>query len=57
MDAQHNNTSYADLIVIWIGTALGHFALSDAVLWVTLVYTLFKLYVLIRDEFVNRKQR
>jgi hypothetical protein len=55
MDAQHNNHSYFDLIVIWVGTVLGHFALSDAVLWVTLIYTLFRLYILVRDEIFNKK--
>ena len=55
MDAQHNNHSYFDLVVIWVGTVLGHFALSDAVLWVTLIYTLFRLYILVRDEIFNKK--
>ena len=57
MNTHNNNHSYFDLIVIWIGTALGQLNLSDAVLWVTLLYTLFRLYVLIRDEIVNRKQQ
>jgi hypothetical protein len=55
METHHSNQSYFDLIVIWVGTVLGQFQLSDAVLWVTLIYTLFRLYVLIRDEIFNRK--
>jgi hypothetical protein len=55
MQTQNSNPSYFDLIVIWIGTALGQLNLSDAVLWVTLLYTLFRLYILIRDEIFNRK--
>ena len=54
METHHSNHSYFDLIVIWVGTVLGQFQLSDAVLWVTLIYTLFRLYVLIRDEVINK---
>lgn len=55
MDTHNHNHSYFDLIIIWVGTVLGQFQLSDAVLWVTLIYTLFRLYVLVRDEIFNRK--
>lgn len=56
----HNNNSnhnYFDLIAVWIGTMFGHFALSDAVLWLTLIYTAVKLYLLLRDELIARKDR
>ena len=49
----HNDTPI-DLFFIWLGTILGHITLSDAVLWITLVYTIFRLYVLIRNEIVKK---
>ena len=49
----HNDTPI-DLFFIWLGTILGHFTLSDAVLWITLVYTIFRLYVLIRNEILKK---
>lgn len=57
---QHNssnsNNNYFDLIAVWLGTLFGHFTLSDAVLWLTLFYTAIKLYLLVRDELVSRKE-
>lgn len=50
------NDSIWDLIVVWVGTILGHFTLSSAVLWVTLIYTLVRLYVIIRNEILERKK-
>jgi len=51
IDGPHNNDSFFDLIMIWIGAILGHLTLSSAVLWATLIYTLVRLYVIIRNEF------
>ena len=53
----NNHESIWDLIVIWIGAILGHLTLSSAVLWATLIYTLFKLYVLLRDEIFSKKKK
>ena len=54
MEQDNNNTSFTDLIVIWVGTILGHFTLSDAVLWATLVFTLFRIYIILRDEIFKK---
>jgi len=55
MEQDTNNTSFTDLIVIWVGTILGHFTLSDAVLWTTLVFTLFRIYIILRDEIFKKR--
>ena len=55
MEQDTGHTSFTDLIVIWVGTILGHFTLSDAVLWATLIFTLFRTYVLLRDEIFGKK--
>ena len=57
VDTPHNHESFWDLILIWIGAILGHLTLSAAVLWATLIYTLFKLYVLLRDEIFSKKKK
>ena len=57
IDTPHNQESFWDLLLIWIGAILGHLTLSSAVLWATLIYTLFKLYVLLRDEIFNKKKK
>jgi len=54
MEQDNSNTSFTDLIVIWVGTILGHFTLSDAVLWATLVFTLFRIYIILRDEIFKK---
>jgi len=54
MEQDTNNTSFTDLIVIWVGTILGHLTLSDAVLWATLVFTLFRIYIILRDEIFKK---
>jgi hypothetical protein len=51
VDGPHNNDSFFDLIMIWMGAILGHLTLSSAVLWATLIYTLVRLYIIIRNEF------
>ena len=57
METTHNQESIWDLIVIWVGAVLGHLTLSSAVLWTTLIYTLFKLYVLLRDEIFSKNKK
>jgi hypothetical protein len=56
MEQDAHNTSFTDLIIVWIGTILGHFTLSNAVLWATLFFTIFRSYVLLRDEVFRKKQ-
>jgi len=51
----HSPTSFIDIVLIWVGTLLGQLTLSDAVLWVTLLFTLVRLYVLIRDDLFKDK--
>ena len=53
----NNHESIWDLLLIWVGAILGHLTLSSAVLWTTLIYTLFKLYVLLRDEIFSRNKK
>jgi len=57
VDTPNQHESIWDLILIWIGAILGHLTLSSAVLWATLIYTLFKLYVLIRDEIFSKNKK
>ena len=57
MEPTHNHESIWDLLLIWVGAILGHLTLSSAVLWTTLIYTLFKLYVLLRDEIFSRNKK
>ncbi len=57
MEPTHNQESVWDLLLIWVGAILGHLTLSSAVLWATLIYTLFKLYILIRDDLFTKKKK
>ena len=57
MEPTHNQESAWDLLLIWVGAILGHLTLSSAVLWATLIYTLFKLYILIRDDIFTKKKK
>lgn len=57
VDNPNNHESLWDLFLIWIGAVLGHLTLSSAVLWATLIYTLFKLYVLLRDEIFSKNKK
>lgn len=57
MEPTHNQESIWDLLLIWVGAILGHLTLSSAVLWATLIYTLFKLYILIRDDIFTKKKK
>jgi hypothetical protein len=57
VDTPNNHESIWDLLLIWVGAILGHLTLSSAVLWATLIYTLFKLYILLRDEIFTKKKK
>ena len=57
VDTPNNQESIWDLLLIWVGAILGHLTLSSAVLWATLIYTLFKLYILIRDDIFKKKKK
>ena len=57
MEQDTHGASFTDLIIIWVGTILGHFTLSETVMWVTLVFTVFRTYVLLRDEVFRKKPR
>ena len=57
MEPTQNHESIWDLLIIWVGAILGHLTLSSAVLWATLIYTLFKLYILIRDDIFTKKKK
>ena len=57
VDTPNQHESIWDLLLIWVGAILGHLTLSSAVLWATLIYTLFKLYVLLRDEIFSKNKK
>ena len=57
VDTPNSQESIWDLLIIWVGAILGHLTLSSAVLWATLIYTLFKLYILIRDDLFTKKKK
>lgn len=57
VDTPNSQESVWDLLIIWVGAILGHLTLSSAVLWATLIYTLFKLYILIRDDIFKKKKK
>jgi hypothetical protein len=57
VDTPNSQESVWDLLIIWVGAILGHLTLSSAVLWATLIYTLFKLYILIRDDLFTKKKK
>ena len=51
-----SNTSALDLFIIWVGTIASHITSSDLMVWATLIFTILKTYVLIRDEFWRDKE-
>jgi hypothetical protein len=57
VETPNSHESIWDLLLIWVGAILGHLTLSSAVLWATLIYTLFKLYILIRDDIFKKKKK
>ena len=57
MDTTNNsNASFLDLFIIWVGTIASHITSSDLMVWATLIFTILKTYVLIRDEFWKDKE-
>ncbi len=46
--------NYWDLIFIWVATTLGQLTLEKWVLLATLVYTILRAAVLIRDDFFRK---
>ena len=54
MDTPHNHESIWDLLIIWVGAILGHLTLSSAVLWTTLIYTLIRIYLIIKNELLKK---
>jgi hypothetical protein len=56
MDTTNNsNASFLDLFIIWVGTVASHITSSDLMVWATLIFTILKTFVLIRDEFWKDK--
>ena len=51
-----SHTSALDLFIIWVGTVASHITSSDLMVWATLIFTILKTYVLIRDEFWKDKE-
>jgi len=56
MEQNATHTSVLDLFVIWVGTIASHITSSDLMVWATLIFTILKTYVLIRDEFWRNKE-
>jgi len=57
MDTTNNsNASVLDLFIIWVGTVASHITSSDLMVWATLIFTILKTFVLIRDEFWRNKE-
>lgn len=54
MDTPNNHESIWDLLIIWVGAILGHLTLSSAVLWTTLIYTLIRIYLIIKNELLKK---
>ena len=56
MDTTNNsNASFLDLFIIWVGTVASHITSSDLMVWATLIFTILKTFILIRDEFWKDK--
>lgn len=45
----HNAITF-NLVLSWVGGAIGAFTLSEAVLWATLVFTVINIHFTIRDR-------
>jgi hypothetical protein len=56
MDHDNPHISVLDLLIIWVGTVVGNITLSTLVLLTTLLYTVLKIYLLIRDNFWRKKE-
>jgi len=55
MDHDNHNISLLDLLIVWVGTVVGHITLSTLVLLATFVYTVLKIYLLIRDNIFKKE--
>ena len=55
MDNHAQSTSTLDLFIIWVGTIASHISSSDLMVWATIIFTLLKTYILIRNEFLRKK--
>jgi hypothetical protein len=53
---ENSNSSVLDLFIIWVGTVASHITSSDLMVWATLIFTILKTFVLIRDEFWRDKE-
>jgi len=56
MNDNNHSTSLLDLFIIWAGTIVSHVSSSDVMVWATIIFTLLKTYVLIRDEFFKKER-
>jgi hypothetical protein len=54
VDTPNSQESVWDLLIIWVGAILGHLTLSSAVLWATLIYTLIRIYLIIKNELLKK---
>ena len=55
MNDDNHNITFLDLLIMWVGTIVGHITLSNLVLCATLIYTLVRTYLLVRDNFWRKK--
>jgi hypothetical protein len=53
---ENSNASVLDLFIIWVGTIASHITSSDLMVWATIIFTILKTYILIRDEFWRDKE-
>ena len=53
---ENSNSSVLDLFIIWVGTVASHITSSELMVWATIIFTILKTYVLIRDEFWRDKE-
>jgi hypothetical protein len=54
VETPNSHESIWDLLLIWVGAILGHLTLSSAVLWVTLIYTLIRIYLIVKNELLKK---
>jgi hypothetical protein len=56
MEQEHSPVSFLDLLIIWAGTIASHFTSYDLMVWATLIFTVLKTYILVRDEFFRKDE-
>lgn len=54
---ENHNNNYLDLAVLWIATAIGQLTLEKWVLLATLVYTVLRVVVLIRNDILKKDKK